>query len=130
MPTREFVSPAVLLGLRVDRETLAERIQRRVERMWADGLRGETEGLLERGLRGGVTASRAIGYSQAIAVIDGAMTEAEARDDTAQATRRYARRQDAWFRPEPRVTWLEASTAVDAAGLVAPALEAIRRSTA
>ena len=71
MPTREFVAPAVMLGLRVDRAVLDERIGRRVERMWEAGLRAETEALLERGLREGVTASRAIGYSQAIAVVDG-----------------------------------------------------------
>ncbi|XGX77482.1 tRNA dimethylallyltransferase [Terrabacter sp. BE26] len=108
MPTRELASPAVILGLRVDREVLDERVARRVDRMWDEGLRGETEILLEAGLRDGVTASRAIGYSQAIAVVDGAMGEREAREDTAQATRRYARRQESWFRPDPRIVWLDA----------------------
>ncbi|HET7799033.1 MAG TPA: tRNA (adenosine(37)-N6)-dimethylallyltransferase MiaA [Humibacillus xanthopallidus] len=109
MPRREFVSPAVMVGLRVDRAVLDERIDRRVEAMWETGLRQETEGLLERGLRNGVTASRAIGYSQAIAVIDGELDEAQARADTAQATRRYARRQESWFRPDPRIIWLDAT---------------------
>src|SRR6478752_4793639 len=109
MPTREFVSPAVMLGLRVDREVLVERIDRRVERMWEDGLRAETEALLGSGLRHGVTASRAIGYSQAIAVVDGVLDESSARSDTAQATRRYARRQESWFRPDPRIVWLDAT---------------------
>ncbi|MGN6408262.1 MAG: tRNA (adenosine(37)-N6)-dimethylallyltransferase MiaA, partial [Curtobacterium sp.] len=90
MPVREHVTPAVLLGLRLDRGVLDERIDRRVDRMWEQGLREETERLLAAGLRDGVTASRAIGYSQAIAVIDGELSEQQARLDTAQATRRYA----------------------------------------
>lgn len=126
MPTREFVSPAVMLGLRVDRDLLVERIDRRVERMWADGLRAETEALLERGLREGVTASRAIGYSQAIAVVDGELDEATAQTDTAQATRRYARRQESWFRPDPRIVWLDAT----APGLLDRALSAVREADA
>ena len=108
MPKRELLSPAVLLGLRVDRQVLDERITHRVDRMWEQGLRDETEMLLGRGLRSGVTASRAIGYSQAIAVIDGRLDEVGARLDTAQATRRYARRQESWFRPDPRIVWLDA----------------------
>ena len=107
MPRREFLAPAVMLGLRVDRGVLDERIDRRVQRMWQTGLRQETEDLLVRGLRDGVTASRAIGYSQAIAVLGGALSEEQARADTAQATRRYARRQESWFRPDPRIVWLD-----------------------
>jgi tRNA dimethylallyltransferase len=126
MPTREFVSPAVVLGLRVDRDVLVERIERRVERMWEAGLRGETEALLAVGLRDGVTASRAIGYSQAIAVVDGALDEATARSDTAQATRRYARRQESWFRPDPRIEWLDATSP----DLLDRALTAVREADA
>ncbi|GAB3875957.1 tRNA (adenosine(37)-N6)-dimethylallyltransferase MiaA [Terrabacter terrigena] len=129
MPKRELLSPAVLLGLRVDREVLDTRIARRVDRMWEQGLRHETETLLGQGLRDGVTASRAIGYSQAIAVVDGRLDEAEARLDTAQATRRYARRQESWFRPDPRIVWLDALAddlldqalaAISAAGAATP----------
>ena len=122
MPAREHLSPAVVLGLRLDRAVLDERIDRRVDRMWEQGLRAETERLLAAGLRDGVTASRAIGYSQAIAVVDGELSEDDARRDTAQATRRYARRQEAWFRPDPRIVWLEA----DAPDLLDRALAAVR----
>ena len=122
LPTRQLVTPAVLLGLRVERAVLDARIGRRVEHMWADGLREETEGLLTRGLRDGFTASRAIGYSQAIAVVDGECSEEQALLDTAQATRRYARRQESWFRADPRVVWLDA----EAPGLLDRALVAIR----
>jgi len=127
MPTREFVSPAVMLGLRVDRDRLVDRIDLRVERMWQQGLRAETETLLARGLRDGVTASRAIGYSQAIAVIDGEMDEATARTETAQATRRYARRQESWFRPDPRIVWLDATDG-DGARVLDEALSVLRAS--
>ncbi len=126
MPRREFVSATVMLGLRVDRMVLAERIDRRVERMWAEGLVHETETLLEQGLRAGVTASRAIGYSQAVAVLDGEIDEETARHDTAQATRRYARRQESWFRPDPRIVWLDAL----APDLTARALAVVREADA
>lgn len=109
LPRREFLSPAVMLGLRVDREILDERIVRRVGHMWEAGLRREAEMLLGRGLRDGVTAARAIGYRQAVAVVDGELGEDEARADTAAATSRYARRQESWFRPDPRIVWLDAT---------------------
>lgn len=128
MPGREFVSPTVMLGLSVERTLLDERIERRVEHMWAQGLLAEVEGLLEVGLRDGFTASRAIGYSQAIAVIDGQVTPEQARADIAQATRRYARRQESWFRPDPRITWLDpddAELATRARGVVREAARGI-----
>ena len=54
------------------------------------------------------TASRAIGYAQMLAVLDGELTEAEAAEQTVVATRRFARRQETWFRADPRVVWLDA----------------------
>jgi tRNA dimethylallyltransferase len=113
MPKREFVAPTIVIGLSVDRATLDDRIEARVERMWGTGLREEVEGLLRVGLRDGFTASRAIGYAQAIGVIDGLRSEREAIADTAQATRRYARRQESWFRPDPRIRWIDAGQPVD-----------------
>jgi tRNA dimethylallyltransferase len=112
LPKRDFVTATTMVGLSVDRALLDERVDARVQRMWRQGLHAEVEELLQRGLRQGVTASRAIGYSQAIAVIDGAISEAQAIDDTARATRRYARRQESWFRPDPRIRWLDASSKV------------------
>ncbi|HET7304018.1 MAG TPA: tRNA (adenosine(37)-N6)-dimethylallyltransferase MiaA [Segeticoccus sp.] len=106
MPTREFVAPTVVLGLRVPREELDRRIWRRVERMWAAGLLEEVRGLARQGLREGRTASKALGYQQALAQLDGELTEREAQEQTAAATRRFARRQESWFRPDRRITWL------------------------
>lgn len=96
-----------LLGLHVDRGALVERLDARVERMWGAGLVDEVQGLRERGLERGVTASRAIGYAQALGQLDGRLTRAEAIAETQALTRRYARRQVSWFKRYPELTWLE-----------------------
>lgn len=109
MPAHESVyDQVVMIGLQLDREELDERIARRVERMWRDGLLEEVRGLLDHGLRDARTSSRAIGYAQAIAQLDGELSEAEAKADTVRATRAFARRQDRLFRRDPRITWLRA----------------------
>src|SRR3712207_7246152 len=59
------------------------------------------------GLRDGVTASRALGYRQLLAHLDGQLGEDEARAQTVQGTRRFARRQGGWFPRDPRITWLD-----------------------
>ena len=74
--------------------------------MYADGLLAEVAGLLERGLATSRTASRAIGYREAAAVLAGELSEDEAVERTKAATRRLARRQDSWFRKDPRVRWV------------------------
>lgn len=122
LPTREFLEPTVLLGLRVDREVLAARIAHRAERMWRDGLPEEVRELDRRGLRQGRTASRAVGYAQALRQLDGELTPAQAIEETAVATRQLARRQVAWWRPDPRVVWLEH----DAPDLLEQALSLVR----
>lgn len=106
MPKREFIAPAVMLGLQIDRSELYARIGSRVERMWRDGLLDEVRALDRIGLREGRTASRAIGYAQALRQLDGILTEDQAKDETAGLTRKFARRQHSWFGPEPRIHWL------------------------
>ena len=98
---------AVLLG--VDRPTAAldARIARRVARMFAAGLVAETRGLLP-GLREGRTASRALGYQQVLAALDGDGDLSAAAADTVVATRRFVRRQRSWFRRDRRIVWLDA----------------------
>ncbi|MFN2524144.1 MAG: tRNA (adenosine(37)-N6)-dimethylallyltransferase MiaA, partial [Mycobacteriales bacterium] len=93
------------LGL--DRPDLAERTDRRVDRMWEQGLVEEVRRLAADGLREGVTASRALGYAQVLALLDGVLDEDAARDATKAATRRFVRRQRAWFRRDPRIRWLD-----------------------
>ncbi len=96
--------PTCWLGL--DRLDLAGRIQERVDRMWQEGLVQEVRRLEVDGLRQGITASRALGYGQVLALLDGELDERAARAQTVAATRRLARRQRAWFRRDPRITWL------------------------
>ncbi len=100
-------------GLTLDRELLDERIEARVDQMWAAGLVAEVRALIERGLREGRTASLALGYRQVLAYLDGEITESEARESTVVRTRRFARKQLGWFRRDPRISWLSA----DAPGL-------------
>lgn len=90
--------PAHVIGLRMDRPALIDRLDRRVERMWAEGMLDETARLRQQGLERGATARRAIGYAQALAQLAGQMTEAEAIAETQALTRRYARRQVSWFK--------------------------------
>lgn len=96
-------------GLELPREQLDQRIEARVQRMWADGMVAEVRGLAERGLRQGRTASRALGYRQVLALLDGELTEAEAIEQTISGTRRFARKQLGWFRRDPRIRWLPAT---------------------
>ena len=95
---------AVQVGVDVD--DLDVRITRRVDVMWEQGFVGEVRALEARGLRDGVTASRALGYAQVLRCLDGELTEDAAREETVTATRRFARRQRRWFRRDPRVRWL------------------------
>ncbi|WP_345752851.1 tRNA (adenosine(37)-N6)-dimethylallyltransferase MiaA [Microbacterium rhizophilus] len=108
--------PATVVGLRMERPALIERLDRRVERMWAEGMLDETARLRERGLERGRTASRAIGYAQALAQLRGDLAQAEAIAETQALTRRYARRQVSWFgryapSAEVDVSWFEAGAA-------------------
>lgn len=101
--------PAVWLGLRLERAALDERIERRARVMFRDGLVEEVAGLLDEHGELGPTASRAVGYAQALAVLDGDLSVEDAVAATALATRRLARRQEKWFRRDARITWFDAA---------------------
>ncbi|HVE98175.1 MAG TPA: tRNA (adenosine(37)-N6)-dimethylallyltransferase MiaA [Mycobacteriales bacterium] len=105
MTAYQAVYPVRLLGLDSETPVLDQRIAERVDRMWALGLVDEVRALAAAGLRDGVTARRALGYAQALAMLDGEYDEAAARQRTVQATRRFVRRQRSWFRRDPRITW-------------------------
>lgn len=111
LPAHESVYDTLQIGIAVPRPELAERIARRVDRMWRAGLVDEVRRLEAEGLREGRTASRALGYQQVLSFLAGECTEAEARDETVRATRRFARRQETWFRRDPRVHWISGSEA-------------------
>jgi tRNA dimethylallyltransferase len=93
--------------LGVDRPDLADRIAGRVDRMLAEGLVEEVRRLEGEGLREGRTASQALGYKQVLELLDGDVDLSQARERTVVATRRFARRQRAWFGRDPRITWLD-----------------------
>jgi tRNA dimethylallyltransferase len=120
MPSYGQNRPAVQLGLLLPRPELDQRIAARVDRMWQAGLEAEVRELAAQGLRDGRTACRALGYQQVLRYLDGASTLEEARLETIRATKRFARRQESWFRRDPRVRWLDASQPAEA--LLAQAL--------
>jgi tRNA dimethylallyltransferase len=107
LPVLEYDDPrTVQVGVDIDRPTLDARIEQRVAQMFADGFVAEVERLLAEGLEEGRTASRAIGYREVASYLRGELGEDEARERTVIATRRFARRQDSWFRKDPRIVWV------------------------
>jgi tRNA dimethylallyltransferase len=110
LPDYRYAVPAVQVGIEVPRDELDARLEQRVDRMWERGLVDEVRRLEREGLREGRTASRALGYAQVLRHLDGEWTDRQAREETVRATRRFARRQDTWFRRDPRVTWLPAGS--------------------
>jgi tRNA dimethylallyltransferase len=95
-----------MLGLDVPRPVLDERIARRVDAMWEQGLVEEVRGLLDVGLEGSPTASGSLGYQQVLALLRGELTDEQARAETVRGTKAFARRQDRMFHQDPRVVWL------------------------
>ena len=107
LPQLEYVDARTIqVGVEIDRPTLDARIERRVDHMFEAGLVDEVERLLGEGLAEGRTASRAIGYREVAAYLSGDLSLDEARERTLVATRRFARRQEAWFRRDPRIVWV------------------------
>jgi len=122
-----------IIGLDCETSILDERLARRTDAMFAQGLVGEVQTLIGEGLREGVTASRALGYAQVLAALDAAADSGpsdeqlvQAREQTFVGTRRYVRRQRSWFRRDHRVHWLDASTEARS-GLADAALVAWRQ---
>jgi tRNA dimethylallyltransferase len=97
----------VIIGLDWETAVLDDRLTQRTDTMFREGLVDEVRSLLSRGLRDGVTASRALGYAQVIADLDNGGDGAAAREPTFFGTRRYVRRQRSWFRRDHRITWLD-----------------------
>ncbi|AWB87920.1 tRNA (adenosine(37)-N6)-dimethylallyltransferase MiaA [Mycetocola zhujimingii] len=116
---------AHIIGLAAPRPELTARLDQRVHGMWAAGLLDEVAALRNAGLERGVTASRAIGYAQALKQLEGAATEAEAIEETQQLTRRYARRQMSWFKRYADIVWLD----YDAPDLVERAMASVTEPT-
>jgi tRNA dimethylallyltransferase len=107
LPGLEYADPrSIQIGVDIDRATLDARIEQRVREMYDAGLVDEVRRLLAAGLAGGRTARTAIGYREVAAYLEGETTLDEAIEATVTATRRFSRRQDSWFRKDPRVVWV------------------------
>lgn len=98
-----------LIGLHTEREWLNDRIARRTHLMFDSGLVAEVERLQQVGLVADSTAGRAIGYAQVLAAQAGELTWEEAVERTITGTRRYVRRQRAWFARDNRINWIDAT---------------------
>jgi tRNA dimethylallyltransferase len=111
-----------VFGLRMERDSLVSRLDVRVDEMWDSGFVDEVRSLIPEGIERGVTASRAIGYQQALSVIHSTASESEAREETKALTRRYARRQVSWFGRNRDTVWLESGAPAGATVAVASIL--------
>ncbi len=102
-PDFEFL----LVGLEVERDVTDARIDQRVEEMFAAGFVDEVRGLMGRGVAPDAPAMSSIGYREIVRHLQGEISVEEANELTKRATRRLARRQRQWFRPDdPRITWV------------------------
>lgn len=128
LPDYQAIEPTLHLGLRVERATLHARIAARVDIMWEQGWVDEVRNLLELGLAEGRTASRAIGYAQIQQYLTGEIDRDAAQEQTTIRTRQFARRQDTWFRRDPRTVWID-GTAGNHEANATHALEIIARTT-
>lgn len=109
LPTWRYLLPGVRqYGMQLDRAAMDARIAERVYGMWDDGLVDEVRALEQIGLREGLTASRALGYRQVLAMLADELSDDEAREQTISGTRRFARKQLGWFARDHRITWLAA----------------------
>jgi tRNA dimethylallyltransferase len=129
LPRYESLRDVIQLGIQVPRTELDDRIAARVAAMWRAGFVAEVRGLADTGLRQGRTASRALGYAQVLRFLAGEWSQEQAATETVKATRRFARRQESWFRRDPRITWLPYGP--DLAGRALATIEScgLRRAT-
>lgn len=104
-------TPFTLVGLHRTAAEIAERIEARYAMQLADGFLEEVASLVAEPRGMSRTARQALGYKELLAHLDGEATLAEAVDLAIRRTRRFARRQRAWFRRDPRITWLDATVA-------------------
>ena len=105
-----YYPDAKQFGVVMQRDDLKERIDRRVDAMWENGFVEEVRSLIDKGITSAKTARAALGYSQIITFLEGAVSEEEAKEETKRATRAYARRQETWFSRDERITWLKGDT--------------------
>jgi len=112
-----------VFALRRATEDLHNRINERVDTMFANGLVDETRRLMERGLTGNRTAMQALGYRQVVAHLRGECSLAETIALIKLRTRQFAKRQMTWFRGQLKPEWIDVTanqTAAEVAGRILP----------
>jgi tRNA dimethylallyltransferase len=109
LPEPSPIFSDVRIALDMPRDLLDKRISDRVHQMFEDGFVDEVKSL-EKNLRLGKTAFRALGYSQVLSLLAGEITEDEAITLTINATKKFARRQLSWFRRDPLIHWIDATS--------------------
>jgi tRNA dimethylallyltransferase len=109
LPEPSPIFSDVRIALDMPRNLLDQRIIDRVHQMFEDGFVDEVK-RLEKNLRLGKTALRALGYSQVLSLLAGEISEDEAITLTINATKKFARRQLSWFRRDPLIHWLDATS--------------------
>jgi len=122
LPPPQDVYPVHRFGIHIDRERLDSRIEDRVDAMWDDGFVDEVRRLEAAGFRDAPTAAAALGYGPVLDFLAGECSEEQARQRTIDDTRKFARRQQRWFRRDERIEWRnhdEAGFADAIAGCVA-----------
>lgn len=105
--TGELIYAAQIFGLTADRAELYDRINRRTEKMFADGLVDEVKNLLASGVSPTAQAMLGIGYKETVEYLQGGATLEETISKVAQATRNFAKRQLTWYRRMKYIKWLK-----------------------
>lgn len=105
--TRESIYDLRMFGLTTIRKKLHERVNKRVDRMIAEGLLDEVKSLLSQGYESFLTSQQAIGYKELTGYLKGEKSLEDAIEVLKARTRQYAKRQLTWFRADPRVQWID-----------------------
>jgi tRNA dimethylallyltransferase len=117
--------PFRLLGLRLDRDRMIDRINARYDVQMSDGFLDEVRSLVDRERPIGKTARQALGYRELLSHIEDGVPLEDALETARVRTRRFARRQMKWFGRDPRIEWIDidASGAVDHGAAIDRAIE-------
>lgn len=103
---RETEFSPIIVGIRMERAKLYDRINARVEAMIDAGFEGEVRGLLKSGVDYEASSMNSLGYRQMVAYIHGRTSLEVAKDRIKQETRRFAKRQETWLKRDERINWL------------------------
>lgn len=120
----ESLYQLITIGLTRPREELYQRVDARIESMYANGLMDEVKSLLARGYSPSLPTMSAIGYRECVQALEGRITVEEAKQLTRRATRVFVRRQANWFKEsDPNIAWFKVAD-----GVVDEIEEAIRQN--